>query len=167
MNPEQLEIWQIISVIFGMCAMLVAPAIWYSRTQSIKTQDGAEKMVKALRDSTKEMIESISSTQEKSSKETREDLKEFRAHFDKRISEIYTSIDTKNKELRYFITAEINLIKTLINDLERKIDMTREKSHELEKEMMRIQNENQKNFISKDHFNAIIKLQGNFEGTEE
>lgn len=143
--------------------MLVAPAIWYARSQSEKTYESAEKMILALKESTSDMVGSLVNTQERTSKETREDLKEFRIHFDKRISEIYNSIDTKNKEMRTFITSEINLIKSLINDLERKIDFTREKSHELEKEMMKLQNENQKMFVTKEHFNAIIKLQGNFE----
>jgi len=162
MGAEQLEIWQIVSIIFGMCFTLVAPAIWYSRTQSTKTQQSAEKMVVALKESTKEMINSIVTTQEKTSTEARQDLKEFREHFDKRIGEIYAAIDTKNKELRDFIFGEINLIKVLITDLERKIDITREKSHELEKQMMKLQNENQKNFVTKEHFNAIVKLHGNF-----
>jgi len=162
MGAEQLEIWQIVSIIFGMCFTLVAPAIWYSRTQSTKTQQSAEKMVVALKESTKEMINSIVTTQDKSSTEARQDLKEFREHFDKRIGEIYGAIDTKNKELRDFIFGEINLIKVLITDLERKIDSTREKSHELEKQMMKLQNENQKNFVTKEHFNAIVKLHGNF-----
>lgn len=162
MGAEQLELWQIVSIIFGMCFTLVAPALWYSRTQSNKTQEYSEKMVSALKDSTKEMVMSIVTTQQKTSLEAREDLKDFRAHFDKRIGEIYSSIDTKNKELRDFIFGEINLIKVLISDLEKKIDITREKSHELEKQMMKIQNENQKNFISKEHFNTIVKLHGNY-----
>lgn len=166
MKPETLALWQILSIMFGMCATLLAPALWYSRTQSNKTQENAQKMIEALKDSTKDMVDSIVATQEKNARETREDLKEFREHFDRRIGEIYTSIDTKNKELRDFITTEINLIKTLINDLEKKIDVTREKNHEIEKEMMRIQNDNQRNFITKEHFDAIIKLQGNFEGTD-
>jgi len=162
MDAEQLELWQIISIIFGMCFTIVAPALWYSRTQSNKTQESAEKMVAALKESTKDMIVSIVTTQEKTSFEAREDLKDFRAHFDKRIGEIYSAIDTKNKELRDFIFGEINLIKVLISDLERKIDITREKSHELEKQMMKIQNENQKNFITKEHLNTIVRLHGNY-----
>jgi mannitol-specific phosphotransferase system IIBC component len=166
MIAEQLELWQIVSIIFGMCATLVAPAIWYSRTQSSKTQESAEKMVAALKESTKEMVVSIVTTQEKTSLEAREDLKDFRAHFDKRIGEIYSSIDAKNKELRDFIFNEISVIKNLISELERKIDITREKSHELEKQMMKLQNENQKNFITKEHFNTIVRLHGNFNDTE-
>jgi len=166
MGAEQLELWQIFSIIFGICFTLVSPAIWYSRTQSNKTQESSEKMVDALKESTKEMIVSIVTTQEKTSFEAREDLKDFRVHFDKRIGEIYSSIDTKNKELRDFIFNEINLIKVLISDLEKKIDTTREKSHELEKQMMKLQNENQKNFMTKEQFNTISNLHGKFGGGE-
>lgn len=151
-------------VVLGVSGTIVAPAIWYARTQSNKTQENTEKMMNHIRDSTKETVEALINRHEKTSQETREDLKEFREHFDKRIGEIYTSIDTKNKELREFITTEINYIKNLITELERKIDSTREKNHEIEKELMRIQNDAQKTFVSKEHFNAIIKLHGNFEG---
>lgn len=155
-----LAIWQVLGIIFTICATLVAPAIWYAKTQTTKTQQSTEKLIDSLHKSTRAMVESVVGTQEKNAKETRDDLKEFREHFDKRISEIYNSIDVKNKELREFITTEINYIKILINELDRKIEITREKNHELEKEIMRIQNDNQKTFVTKEHFEAIIKLTG-------
>lgn len=170
---EQLALWQTISVILGVSAVIVAPSIWYTRKQAEKNEKETEKLesdvqklVDAMKESTEKTVEAMINRHEQSSKETRADLKEFREHFDKRIGEIYSSIDTKNKELREFITNEILFIKNLINELERKIDVTREKNHELEKELMRIQNDTQKNFVTKEHFNAIIKLSGNFEGAE-
>lgn len=158
-----LEIWQVLGIIFTVCTTLVAPAIWYAKTQASRTQESTERLIESLHKSTKDMVDSVVATQERNAKETREDLKEFREHFDKRISEIYNSIDTKNKELREFITTEINYIKALINELDKKIEITREKNHELEKELMRIQNDNQKTFVTKEHFEAIIKLQGKLE----
>jgi hypothetical protein len=148
-GAEILPLWQILGILFGICGTLVAPVIWYSKQQYTKSEERTQRLV-----------ETVTDAQSKASKEARDDIKEFRLHFDKRIGEIYTSIDTKNKELRDHINTEMTYIKNLINDIENKIDLIRERNHDLEKEIMRVENDFQKNFVSREHFDAIIKLQG-------
>ncbi|MDX1532748.1 MAG: hypothetical protein R3230_00920 [Nitrosopumilaceae archaeon] len=162
-----LEIWQIMAIMVTISGILVGPAIWYSRNQSNKNEQKIDQIVISFTeamdkssDKTDDLVKSIMVTNEKNSREHREDLKEFRKHFDEKIGEIFSSIDTKNKELREYINSELLYIKNLINDLDTKIDMTREKGHELEKKLMRVENDVQKNFVSREHFDAIIKLQG-------
>lgn len=149
---SDLSVWQIVFVFLSVSGVILAPSIWFVKYQVQKT----DRQTAAL-------VESLNHTQEKASKETRDDLRDFRLHFDKRITEVYTSIDTKNKELREYIQTELGYIKNLISDIEVKLDITREKGHELEKELMRVQNDIQKRFVSKDHLDAMIKMQNKFE----
>lgn len=135
--------WQNIVMFLSVSSVILAPAIWFTRHQASKTE---------------EMIKSITESQTTATDRTRADLREFRDHFDMRISEIYNSIDTKNRELREYINTEMTYVKNLISDLEVKIDLTREKNHELEKEFMRMRTDVHKEFVSKEQFDILFNM---------
>lgn len=147
-----LEFWKTLATLFAVCSAILAPTIWFVRWQANKSEESLNKM---------------SENNESHSRETRDELRDFRDHFDRRIGEVYSSIEVKNKELRDQINSEIGNVKTMVGDLETKVDRTIDKNHEIEKNMMRMENDIQKNFVSRDHFDTVIRLHNKIKDVEE
>lgn len=143
---QTLEIWQLIGGLFGVCVVITAPAIWFLRTNSARLETENEKIVTKLETSNTSSF-----------KEIRNDLKEFRSHFDSKISEVYVAVESKNRELKDFVSKELDFIKTHVTSVEQKVYETRERSHEIEKDLLKLQSLISKDYITRDDLYEFLR----------
>lgn len=143
---QTLELWQLVTVLFGICATILGPVIWFFRTNTGRLEVENEKIVSKL--------ETSSTT---SFKDIKNDLREFRSHFDSKISEVYVAVESKNRELKDFVSKELDFIKSHITSVEDKVYQTRERSHEIEKDLLKLQSLISKDYITRDDLYEYLR----------
>lgn len=145
-----LELWQLLSGLFGVCVIITGPAIYFLRTNTTRLETENEKIVNKLE---------TSSTS--SFKDIKNDLKDFRSHFDSKISEVYVAVESKNRELKDFVSKELDFIKSHITSVEDKVYQTRERSHEIEKDLLKLQSLISKDYITRDDLYEYLRSKTN------
>lgn len=141
-----MELFQILAVLLGVSGALIAPTIWFYR-HSIKRSDEENKAI----------ISKLESTNTAAFTEIKKDLKDFRNHFDYQLNTVHQSVDTRNREMKEFVAKELEYFRNYITNIERKIEQTRERSHEIEKDLLRLENTIQRDYITKSDLEGIVK----------
>lgn len=126
-------------VLLGAASVLVAPIVFYMKATTTKNE-------KTLEDS----IQKLEKNQLSNNDWLRSELKEFRYNLDNRFSDVHTVVENKNKELKDFLHSEISFVRNTIQDVSFRVDGVKEKNHEIEKSLLRLQNEISREYISKD-----------------
>lgn len=141
-----LELWElvvsmlaIVVTISGLIGYFFKRYLEKSESNNNASNETLRKETKGFKDDTYSLMETL-----------RADLKDFRKHFDTSVTQVYASIDMKNKELRDFVSKELEFIRNHITAIESKIDSTRERSHEIEKDLLRLQSSIGKDYITKE-----------------
>lgn len=159
MNFE--SVMQLVLVVLSICATMAAPTIWLVRKsdENIKSVEVSTAiLIEKFEKSNSKLFSSAKEDNAASFKNIKDELKDFRIHFDSKISEVYVAVDTKHRELKEFVQKELDYIRTHVNDIELKIDQTRERNHEIEKDILRIQSVLGKDYITKIDLLDYIKL---------
>lgn len=132
--------------LFAICTALVGSTIWFLKWYSGKVATDNEKIIFEIKNNNMLTFTSL-----------KDDLKEFRSHFDTRIGDVYSAVDSKNRELKDFVSKELDYIRSHVDTIEGKITQTREHTHELEKEILRVQSTIGKDYITKDDLRDYLK----------
>lgn len=151
-----LELWELVGALMAMLIVMSGLAMFFfkkylDRSEAIQKRenqefkDAAKADTREFREDTLTLFESVKS-----------ELKDFRKHFDASVTQIYLSIDTKNKELRDLVSKELEYFRNHISSIESKMDVTRERSHEIEKDLLRLQSSIGKDYITKDDLEAYM-----------
>lgn len=85
----------------------------------------------------KYILTSINTNQEKLGKE----ISGLRGYLDDKIEKMYERMDLKNKDLKDYIASEISNLKLKDSDNEIKIDNSRERINEIEKNLLKLENQ--------------------------
>lgn len=139
--------------LFAICTALVGSTIWFLKWYSGKVATDNEKIIFEIKNNNMLTFTSL-----------KDDLKEFRSHFDTRIGDVYSAVDSKNRELKEFVSKELDYIRSHVDTIEGKITQTREHTHELEKEMLRIQSTIGKDYITRDDLREYLKSRRESDG---
>jgi hypothetical protein len=145
-SMEHFELWQIVLTLFSICGVVIAPSIWYFQHTTSKLEQDNEKIINKLENSNLDSFKGI-----------KEDLKDFRTHFDSKISEVYIAVDNKNRELKDIMSKELEFIRVHISTIDHKLDETRERTHEIEKDLLRLQSTIGRDYITKDDLQDFIR----------
>lgn len=140
------DIWQLIGALLVVSGAIIAPTVWYFQHNTARLEAENEKIVTKLEN-----------TNAISFKSLKEDLKDFREHFDSKISEVYISMDSRNREVKEFVSHELGQVKRVVNDIDAKLDQTRERSHEIEKDLLRLENKISQDYITRDQLFEIMR----------
>jgi uncharacterized coiled-coil DUF342 family protein len=132
--------------LFAICTALVGSTIWFLKWYSGKVATDNEKIIFEIKNNNMLTFTSL-----------KDDLKEFRSHFDTRIGDVYSAVDSKNRELKDFVSKELDYIRSHVDTIEGKITQTRDHTHELEKEILRVQSTIGKDYITKDDLRDYLK----------
>lgn len=135
---QELSLIEAVGVLLSLCFGLLAPTVWFYRHSTTRLENDNEKIINDVKASNKEQFGDLKG-----------DLREFRNHFDTKISEVYISLDTKNRELKDFLLKEIDYLRVGIEKVDQSVILTNNRSHELEKDILRLQNTLIKDYISK------------------
>lgn len=135
---QELSIIEAVGVLLSVCVGLLAPTVWFYKHSTSRLETDNEKIISEVKSSNKEQFTDI-----------RGDLREFRNHFDVKISEVYVSLDAKNRELKDFLLKEIDYVRVGIDKVDQSVILTNNRSHELEKDILRLQNTLVKDYVSK------------------
>lgn len=144
---EALTIWETIGLFLSVASVLIGPTIWFYRNSITSLERENKSVLSKLEENNKVAFKSF-----------RDDLKEHRHHFDAKFSEIYTTVDSKNRELRDVITKDLDYIRNHIVNVETKIEDTRERNHGVEKELLRLQVKIGKDYITKEELQEVLRL---------
>lgn len=144
---EALELWQLVTVLVSVCGVILGPAVWFFKTNTTRIESENEKFITKFENS---------STQ--SFKDLKEDLKDFRRHLDSKISEVYVAVDSKNRELKEFVSKELDFIKQHIQQVEGRVHDYREQSHDIEKKLLKLESLLSKDYITREDLYEYIKL---------
>lgn len=142
---EHMQFWQILVVLISIAGAMVAPTIWFYRHNNTRIEADSKAMVAKLEQANAQAFSNI-----------RDDLKDFRGHFDARFGEVYIAVDSKNREMKELMTKELEFIRKHISGIENKIEDTRERSHTLEKDLLRLQATLGKDYITRDDLQHFI-----------
>ena len=142
---QELSLIEAVGVLLSLCFGLLAPTIWFYRHSTTRLETDNEKIINDVKSSNKEQFGDLKG-----------DLREFRNHFDTKISEVYISLDTKNRELKDFLLKEIDYLRVGIEKVDQSVILTNNRSHELEKDILRLQNTLIKDYISKRDLNLHL-----------
>lgn len=143
---QTLELWQLVTGLLGLCVIITGPAVWFLRTNTTRLETENAKIVTKIETSSTESFKDIKA-----------DLKDFRTHFDSKISEVYVAVESKNRELKDFVSKELDFIKSHITSVEDKVYATRERSHEIEKDLLKLQSLIQKDYITRDDLYEYLR----------
>jgi uncharacterized coiled-coil DUF342 family protein len=132
--------------LFAICTALVGSTIWFLKWYSGKVATDNEKIIFEIKNNNMLTFTSL-----------KDDLKEFRSHFNTRIGDVYSAVDSKNRELKDFVSKELDYIRSHVDTIEGKITQTRDHTHELEKEILRVQSTIGKDYITKDDLRDYLK----------
>lgn len=135
---EGLPIIEAIGVLLAVCLGLIAPTVWFYKHNTSRLENENEKIIKEVKESNRDQFSDL-----------KLDLKEFRTHFDSKISEVYLALDNKNRELKDFLLKEIDYVRNGIDKLDHSVHLTNNRSHELEKDLLKLQNTLVKEYVSK------------------
>lgn len=144
---EALELWQLITVLVGVCSAVLGPAVWFFKHNTSRIESENEKFITKFENSSTESFKSI-----------KEDLKDFRRHFDHKISEVYVAVDSKNRELKEFVSKELDFIKEHIKSVEGRVHDYREQSHEIEKKLLKLESLLSKDYITREDLYEYLKM---------
>ena len=142
---QELSLIEAVGVLLSLCFGLLAPTVWFYRHSTTRLETDNEKIISDVKASNKEQFGDLKG-----------DLREFRNHFDTKISEVYISLDTKNRELKDFLLKEIDYLRVGIEKVDQSVILTNNRSHELEKDILRLQNTLIKDYISKRDLNLHL-----------
>lgn len=143
---QPIELWQMITVLLGICGVICGPTVWFFRTNSARLEVENEKNITKLESSNATAFKDIKS-----------DLRDFRSHFDSKISEVYVAVESKNRELKDFVSKELDYIKSHVTSIEDKVHQTRERSHELEKDLLKLQSLISRDYITREDLYEYIR----------
>lgn len=141
-----LELWQIAVVLFTICTCITGPLVWFYRTSTARLEADNEKI-----------MTKFETTNETAFKGIKDDLKDFRTHFDTKISEVYVAVDSKNRELKDFVSKELDYVKNHVQTVESKVYETRERSHEIEKDLLKLQSLIAKDYITREDMYEFMR----------
>jgi hypothetical protein len=141
-----LELWQLAVVLIAICTALTGPLVWFFRTNTARLEKDNEKIITKLENSNEASFKGI-----------KDDLKDFRSHFDTKISEVYVAVESKNRELKDFVSKELDYVKNHISTVEGKIYETRERGHEIEKDLLKLQSLISKDYITREDLYEFLR----------
>lgn len=139
------EVFEIVIVLITVSATLIAPTIWFYRHNTSRIEKDNEKIVKKLEESNASAFTEI-----------KDDLRSFRSHFDQQLSEVHRAVESKNREMRDFVAKEIQYVRDQITAIDTKIDQTRERTHEIEKDLLRLQALITKEYVTKSDLERFL-----------
>lgn len=150
MSSETIEL---LIALFTVSGLILGPTIWMFR-QSMSSV--STKM-------SQHQLETTTKTNELTAA-----LKEFRDHFDskitdvhmlmdRKISEMYLNVDIKNRDLKEWFSRELESVLNMTASIERKIDSTKEHTHQVEKDLLRLQGEVGKDYITKTDLERLLR----------
>lgn len=140
------DIWQLIGALLAVSGVIVAPTIWYFQHNTSRIESENERNVTKLERTNTISFQSL-----------KEDVKDFREHFDSKISEVYISMDSRNREVKEFVSQELAQVKRAIGDIDVKLDQTRERGHEIEKDLLRLERRISQDYITRDQLFEIMR----------
>jgi chromosome segregation ATPase len=133
---ETTSVWEIALALIAIGGALIAPTVWFYRTSLAKIEVQNERLG-----------EKVST-----------EIRDLRSHFDNKLSSVYLMVEERQKEMRVFVSTEMNEVKTNISNIDKKIDDTRERSHELEKDLLRLKHQIGKDYITKSDLERIVSV---------
>lgn len=142
---QDFSILEAVGVLLAVSAALVGPTVWFYRHNTSRLDAENEKIINEVKSSNKDQFIDLKS-----------DLREFRVHFDSKISEVYIALDSKNRELKEFLLKEIDYVRAGIDKVDNSVMLTNNRSHELEKDLLRLQNTIVKDYVSKDDIPHLL-----------
>jgi uncharacterized coiled-coil DUF342 family protein len=143
---ESISLLEIFVALLAISGTIVGSTIWFLKWQSAKIQTDNEKIIVELKNNNLISFNSL-----------KDDLRDFRSHFDTRISDVYTSVDSKNREMKEFISKELDYIRGHVDSIENKLAKTSEHSHEIEKEILRLQTTIGKDYITREDLKDYLR----------
>lgn len=139
------QFFQILAVLLGVSGALIAPTIWFYRHNTSRIENDSKSVIEKLEQNNSKAYSAI-----------RTDLKDFRTHFDLQLNEVQRSVDARNREMKDFVSKELEHVRNHITSIELKVDQTRERNHEIEKDLLRLENVIGKDYITKDHLKTYF-----------
>lgn len=152
------EFIKIMVALLGTAATLIGPSVYYLRFNSNKNDQKNKELISEIQSRHDKALERIENNQKEFNVSIRADLKEFRIHLDGRFTEVYTTVETKLRELREQLSKEMDYIKNHVTKLEAGLETQSEKAHRIEKEILKLENLLSKEYITKDQLDMILKL---------
>lgn len=152
------EFIKIMVALIGTAATLIGPSVYYLRFNSNKNDQKNKELISEIQTRHDKALERIENNQKEFNVSIRADLKEFRIHLDGRFTEVYTTVETKLRELREQLSKEMDYIKNHVTKLEAGLETQSEKAHRIEKEILKLENLLSKEYITKDQLDMILKL---------
>ena len=152
------EFLKIMAALLSIAATLIGPSIFYLRFNSNKNDQKNKEMINEIQSRNDKTLERLEKNQNDFNLSMRADLKEFRIHLDGRFTEVYTTVDTKLRELRDQLAKEMDYIKNHVAKLENGLETQSEKAHRIEKEILKLENLLSKEYITKDQLDMILQL---------
>ena len=152
------EFLKMLIALAGMAGVLIAPSVYYLRYNSNKQDERTKELLKDIQTKNKESIDSFANTLSEANTSLRYELKEFRQHFDTRFSDVYNTVDSKTRDLRDHISKDLDFLKSHVGNLEKRIETQSEKSHSIEKDILRLENVLSKEYISKDQLDILLQV---------
>lgn len=152
------EFLKLMVALLGTAATLIGPSVYYLRFNSNKNDQKNKELISEIQSRHDKALERIENNQKEFNVSIRADLKEFRIHLDGRFTEVYTTVETKLKELREQLSKEMDYIKNHVTKLEAGLETQSEKAHRIEKEILKLENLLSKEYITKDQLDMILKL---------
>ncbi len=152
------EFIKIMVALLGTAATLIGPSVYYLRFNSNKNDQKNKELISEIQSRHDKALERIENNQKEFNVSIRADLKEFRIHLDGRFTEVYTTVETKLRELREQLSKEMDYIKNHVTKLEAGLESQSEKAHRIEKEILKLENLLSKEYITKDQLDMILKL---------
>lgn len=142
---QDLTIIEAVGVLLTVSVGLLAPTVWFYRHNTSRLEADNEKIITEVKSSNKDQFIDLKS-----------DLREFRIHFDSKISEVYVALDSKNRELKEFLLKEIDYVRAGLDKVDNSVILSNNRSHELEKDILRLQNTLVKDYVSKDDIPILL-----------
>jgi len=152
------EFLKLMVALLGTAATLIGPSVYYLRFNSNKNDQKNKELISEIQSRHDKALERIENNQKEFNVSIRADLKEFRIHLDGRFTEVYTTVETKLRELREQLSKEMDYIKNHVTKLEAGLETQSEKAHRIEKEILKLENLLSKEYITKDQLDMILKL---------
>lgn len=152
------ELLKLMGVLLAVAASLLGPSIYYIRTMAAKTDQKNEQLIKDISSRQEKTLDRIEKQQSDSITAIKMDFKEFRVHLDSRFADVMETVDTKVGALETRIGKDLDSLKNHYKTIELRIESHNEKSHGIEKDILRLQNTLSKDYITKDQLDVILQL---------
>lgn len=119
------DLIQILGVLTGLTTLITGTSVFFLKQAASKVQQSND-------DLSKEMKADIISIERK----VTTNLDSLRNHIDGRIDNLRDRMDVKHKDIQEYVSTEVSHLKVKDNDLELKLDLTREKQNDMEKALL-------------------------------